>query len=72
MPRNPNYAIQGQFRGARAIITNLNQIATQLDATRLAATKTFAIDRQIKNFGIQIGYNVQQTRQMKKRTTQHG
>jgi hypothetical protein len=64
MPRNPNYAIQGEFRGARAIITNLNQIASQLDVTRIAATKTFAIDRQIKNFGIQMGLNRQQTTQM--------
>ncbi len=64
MPRNPNYPIQGEFRGGRSIITNLNSIRNALDTTRLAATKTFAIDRQVKNLGIQMGYNAAQTTQM--------
>ena len=62
--RNPNYPIQGELRGARAIITNLNQIARSLDLTRLAATKTFSIDRQVKTVGIQIGLNAEKTTQL--------
>ena len=35
MPRNPNYPIQGEFRGGRSIITNLNSIRNALDRARL-------------------------------------
>ncbi|MGD9726850.1 MAG: hypothetical protein AB7L09_00305 [Nitrospira sp.] len=53
--RTQRYGIQTELRGARGVITNLNAIARALDATRLAATKTFEIDRQIRTIGVQAG-----------------
>ena len=53
--RTARYGIQSEIRGARGVITSLNAIARALDATRLAGTKTFEIDRQIKRLGVQTG-----------------
>jgi hypothetical protein len=49
------YPIHTEFRGARGVITNLNAISRALDATRLAATKTFQIDRQVRSLTVQMG-----------------
>lgn len=58
--RSERFGINAEMRGARSVITNLNAIAKALDATRLAATKTFQIDRQIRMLGVQAGNTAQE------------
>lgn len=62
--RTERYGIQTEMRGARGVITNLNAIARALDATRLAGTKTFQIDRQVRKLGVQAGTTARQIRQL--------
>jgi len=47
--------IHVDMRGARGVITNLNAISRALDATRLAATKTFQINKQVRELAVQTG-----------------
>jgi len=49
------YTFHTELRGARGVITNLNAISRTLNVTRLAATKTFSIDRQIRAYSVQMG-----------------
>lgn len=49
------YTFHTELRGARGVITNLNAISRALDVTRLAATKTFQLDRQIRMLSVQMG-----------------
>jgi hypothetical protein len=41
--------------GTRTIVSNLNRIASALDVTHLAATKTFSIDTSVRKLAIQMG-----------------
>ena len=63
-PKPRKVPIQPELRNARSVITNLNAISRALDVTRIAATKTFQIDRQIQNVAIQIGNTSSETRKM--------
>ena len=49
------YTFHTELRGARGVITNLNAIARALDVTRLASTKTFQIDKQIRTLTTEMG-----------------
>lgn len=41
--------------GSQSVVSNLNRIANALDVTRLAATRTFKIDNDIRRMGVQMG-----------------
>lgn len=61
---NDTYTLYTHLRGARGVIGNLNSISRALDTTQIAATRTFQIDRQVKNVAIQMGYTATETQKM--------
>ena len=46
------YTFHTEMRGARGVITNLNAISRALDVTRLSATKTLQMDKQLRTLAV--------------------